>query len=139
MNPYNKAVIPLGGVGVSDCEKWHRKEWMSDDQWECSEFLAEVVFGFHHLRAKIKPFGAGIEWNPSSSCWATFDSAGLTRLVFLAHDRCIRVEIHSSGPGRIRITAFKRKGREGSMFEKHPTLEQAIDAHRRHHPVEDIA
>lgn len=59
--------------------------------------------------------------------FATFDGDGLTRLVVLAHDRCIRVEIEGCGPGLIRVSMWPRKGREGRMHERHPTLEGAAE------------
>jgi hypothetical protein len=92
--------------------------------------LADAMGGFHHICAPIKPFGRGIAASPWSDRFSTFDSDRLTRLVFLAHDRAIRVEVKSSSPYRIKLVLFKR-GRDGGISNRHPTLEQAIEVHRR--------
>lgn len=109
----------------------HRKDWMTDDQWECAQMFADVVGGFHHVAGTFKPWGDGIKVSVFSSRWATFDFDGLTRLVVLAHDRMIRVAVVPSGPRMIGFEMWKRHTREGSMFERHPTMEQAIAVHRR--------
>jgi hypothetical protein len=92
--------------------------------------LADVMGGFHHIGAPFKPFGHGITVSPHSSRFSTFDSDTLTRLVFLAHDRAIRVEFRSSSPYRIKLVFWRRK-REGGIMERHPSLDQAIAMHRR--------
>ena len=116
---------------MTDDERTYRKAWMSDGQWLAACLLADVYRGFHHIRdgRQIKPFGYGIEMSVSSDL-ATFDFDLLTRLVVLAHDRCIRLEIGSSGPALVRLMLHARKGREGSMFERHPTMEDAINSIR---------
>ena len=107
----------------------YRAEWMSDDQWKCALMLADIFGGFHHVYNPIKPFGYGIETNVHGSL-PTFDSDTLTRAVILAHDRIVRFEVRSSGPGMVRLCLWKRHKRDGSMFERHPTMEQALAAYR---------
>lgn len=119
---------------LSHDERYHRKPWMTDDQWACAQMIADVFGGFHHLVGKITEFGQGINTNCYSGVLATFDFDRLTRLVLLAHDRCIRVEIISSGPNRVGIAAWKRKTRNGSMSQRHPTIDEAIAVHRIHFP-----
>lgn len=104
----------------------YRLPWMTDDQWECFDFIAWNLGGFHHVRGKPKPCGTGIEINLPSGRWATFDFSSLTRLVVSAHDRCIRVEIDSSGPRLLKFVIHKRHSREGKMHKRHPTIEDAI-------------
>lgn len=107
----------------------HRREyypWMSDDQWECFMMLSELHYGWHHIIGKVKPFGTGIENNTYATRWATFDYDGLTRAVLMSHERMIRFEIGSSGPGRIRLILHKRHTREGSMSKRHPNIITAI-------------
>jgi hypothetical protein len=88
------------------------------------EFFSEFYQGEHHLPSKIKSYGEG--WAISHfGAMSTYDSDELTRLVLLAHEKCIRVQIEQGGPYRIRIAIWQRK-REGSVFERHPTIEQAI-------------
>lgn len=103
----------------------HRHDWMSDDQYKCYEFLAELFYGWHHICAKVKPCGKGIEINKQSD-FATFDFDYLTRAVIMAHDSMIRFEISPSGPGMLKLVLHKRHTREGRMHERHPTIEEAI-------------
>jgi hypothetical protein len=111
-------------------QKYYRKPWMSDDQWECACMFADVVGGFHHVNAEFKPFGCGIRVSSSHGRWATYDFSALTRIVILAHDRMIRVEVAPSGPRMIAFNMWKRHKREGGMSERHPTIEDAIAMHR---------
>jgi hypothetical protein len=109
--------------------KFYRKEWMSDDQWECAQLLADLMGGFHHVKA-IKDFGLGI----CTNLWprlSTYDFNDLTRAVFMAHDRCIRLEVLPSGPGMLKLSLHKRHKREGSVFERHPTIETALAEYRK--------
>jgi len=91
---------------------------------EAVAFFTEFYRGEHHFPSELKPFGEG--WSMSHfGAMATYDGNELTRLVFLAHKLCIRVQIVQGGPNRLRIAIWKRK-REGSPWERHPTMEQAI-------------
>jgi len=103
---------------------------MSDlSESEAIAFFSEFYRGEHHFPAKVKPYGLG--WSISHfGPLATFDGDDLTRLVILAHDRCIRAQVEQGGPNRLRIAIWKR-AREGSTYERHPTIEQAIEAFRR--------
>ena len=107
----------------------YRKDWMSDDQYECHQLLADIVGGFHHIQNKVKKYAFGIETSINSG-WATYDFDQLTRLVVLAHDRAIRAEISSSGPRMFRLALWKRQ-RDGRMSERHPTMEKAIERIRQ--------
>jgi hypothetical protein len=105
----------------------HRKEWMTDDQWECYQLLADIFLGFHHIHGKLHKWGSGIKLNCTCvSHFASFDFDGLTRAVIMAHDRCIRFEVCPSGPGMLGIVLHKRHCRDGRIDEKHPTIEEAI-------------
>jgi hypothetical protein len=108
-----------------------RKPWMTDDQWYCAEFFADIVGGFHHVTGKFAEWGAGLRVSDYSNYWSTFDFDRLSRLVFLAHDRCVRVEIVQSGLHRIGLLLHRRHTREGSTSVRHPTLDQAITVHRK--------
>lgn len=70
--------------------------------------------------------GFGVRMSVRSSLLNTFDTDGLTRLVFAAHDRCCRLEVDAGGPHRVTIKLWKR-AREGSRARRHPTLEAAVD------------
>lgn len=104
---------------------------MTPDQVECYELLCDLVGGDHHITGKVYGFGRGIRASVFSGQLSTFDFDMLTRLVLHAHDRCIRAELIASGPGRVGIALHKRHTREGTMSTRHPTIEQAIETHRR--------
>lgn len=109
--------------------------WASDDQWECCELLRDLFGGFHHMRLSlVKEHGYGIAYSVRHKSLATFDNSQLTRLVFLAHDRMVRVEIEGSGPGMFKLCLWKRHKREGSLSERHPTAEKALEQHRINNP-----
>lgn len=99
---------------------------------EAEEFFSQIYFGKHHIPGKIKPFGPGWCINHLGEL-ATFDFSQLTRLVFLAHDACIRVSIMNSGPQMVKIALHKRNSREGSMCERHPAIEQALTKWRKYY------
>ena len=100
-------------------------DWMSEDQRECYHMLCDLMYGEHHVYAKVKRFGLGIEAN-MFGCWASYDFNALTRAVVMAHDRMIRVELMPSGPGRVKIALHKRHVREGASWDRHPTLEEHV-------------
>lgn len=109
--------------------KWfneYRLDWQSDDQWLCNLFLQRIFKGFHHIPAQTKPYGSGIEINFKPCYMSTFDNSMLTNLVILSHDWGIRSEIKGSGCGLIKLCLWKRKNRDGDIYERHPTIEQAI-------------
>lgn len=104
---------------------------------EAEAFFSELYFGKHHLPAGgIKPFGEGWSVNHYAEV-ATFDFDTLTRLVFLAHDKCIRVSIMQGGPGAIKIVLYKRDKRKGSIMESHPTIENALKKWRMKHEARE--
>ncbi|MCK9570813.1 hypothetical protein M0R72_17825 [Candidatus Pacearchaeota archaeon] len=99
---------------------------------EATAFFADWYRGEHHFPSKIQPYGDGWSMSHIGSV-ATFDFDDLTRLVLLAHEKCIRAQIEQGGPNRVKIAIWKRE-REGSLFERHPTIEQAIEAFREGPP-----
>lgn len=120
---------------MDDYAKHHRKVWMTDDQWECAQMLADLFRGWHHVLGEIKISGTGIKLNTSATNWAaTYDYDGLTRAVVMGHDRMIRFEFQPSGPRMMQLVLHKRHAREGQMHERHPTLEDAIINARKQHP-----
>lgn len=96
---------------------------MTAQQKECYEMLGEVFGGAHHVPG-VYAWGDGIKCNLIARL-ATFDFDYLTRLVVLAHDRCIRVGIIPSGPRLVGIEMHKRQ-RDGGAWIRHPTIEEAI-------------
>ena len=61
---------------------------------------------------------------------ATFDFDELTRLVFMAHDKCVRVGVEHGGLKALRIAIWPRN-REGGMSMRHPDIETALSNWRR--------
>ena len=123
---------------ASSDERYYRKPWMSDEQWQCALFWAEIMRGFHHVRGEFKPMGQGICVSEPPSWFSTYDFNNMTRIVFLAHDRMVRVELGSSGPGLIKFILHKRKKREGQMHERHPSIEDALSDWRKINPLTAI-
>lgn len=99
---------------------------MTDDQRQCYELLCDLVRGEHHLIGKVTECGRGIHFGMRCRSLATYDFDDLTRLVVMAHDRMIRVEIVPTGFGTIGIDLHKRHTRDGEMFKRHPTIEDSI-------------
>ncbi len=97
-------------------------------------FFAEFFCGAHHIpRGGLKPFGFGWAVNCDKSL-STFDFDELTRLVLLAHDRAIRVQVSPVNFRYLQIAIHYRGKRDGSVYERHPTIETALEVHRRYHP-----
>lgn len=105
-----------------------RFPWATDAQWECLRMLSDLVNGFHHLFGKIHADGQNDQIRcilEAHNCLATYDYRDLTRLVVMAHDRCIRAEIQPAGRSTLTIILTKRS-REGSQELRHPTLEENV-------------
>lgn len=58
---------------------------------------------------------------------STFDFDALTQLVIRCHDACIRLSISPCNMRYLRLMFHPRVGREGRMFERHPSIEQAVE------------
>lgn len=97
---------------------------------EATAFFSELYYGEHHIpKHQVHEFGYGWMVKHDRGDLATFDYNELTRLVLMAHDKCIRVSISPLSKSTLQIAIWKRQ-REGSMSERHPTLEQAIEKFR---------
>ena len=92
---------------------------------EATKFFSELYYGEHHFPGNLKDWGNGWCMN-SYEEFSTYDFNAMTRLVFMAHEYCYRASISFSGPKMIRIIIHKREGREGRMYQKHPTIETAL-------------
>lgn len=112
---------------MSDKPQRLTKADMTEAQRACFALLCDVFHGEHHAPDRIYAWGTGIKCAVWGGKLATFDFDYLTRLVVLAHDRCVRVEVVSSGPGHVGLELHKRFGRDGGVSERHPTMEQAIE------------
>ncbi len=91
--------------------------------------LNAVYRGAHHVPDSLKKEPKF--WALSDARdFATYDFDLLTRFVFACHDLCVRGSIAPSGPGRIKIVIHDRTGRSGQMYDRHPTIEAAIENYR---------
>lgn len=100
------------------------------------KILSRAYRGGHHIPAKVHDKGlyACVDIN---SDLATYDGDLLTRLVVLAHDECVRLEIQPSGPGKVKLLFHPRKTRNGRLSQCHPTIEQAIISARKPFETEE--
>lgn len=95
---------------------------------EATAFFSEFYYGEHHIpNYKPKLYGSsGYSVIHDRGDLATYDFNQLTRLVFMAHEKCIRVELTGYSSRKIRIAIWKRNGTEGNMSRIHPTIEDAL-------------
>ena len=99
------------------------------DKQQAVDFFAIYYGGEHHFPNPVKECGFGWSITDTKSM-ASYDFNELTKLVVLAHDRCLRVEISPRGMNRYVIAVHKRE-RGGGMMERHPTLEEHIEYVRK--------
>lgn len=97
---------------------------------EALKFFSDFFFGEHHFPSEMKEWGNGWCMAVTNSV-STYDFNHLTRLVVMAHDRCIRVEIAPKGMNRMLIIVHKRVRAEAlgeslGISKVHPTMEEAI-------------
>ena len=97
---------------------------------DATKFFSQLYYGEHHFPAKLKECGYGFSMQHTAGL-ATFDYNQLTRLVVMAHDQCIRVEVRAKTFRAVEICIWKRQGREGGMSERHPELEEHIASIRK--------
>lgn len=97
-------------------------------------FFAALCRGEHHIPGSrykgesVKPYGVGFVVSHGGYL-ASYDDNMLTRLVLLAHERCVRVEVFHGGPNRVRIAIWGRE-RTGDIVQRHVTIEHAIERFR---------
>lgn len=91
------------------------------------QLLSYVFDGMHHVDSLKKVPSPHPRWTClQAGELSTYDFDTLTRLVIGAHYFCLRVSVSNGGPRVLKITLHERKGREGSIYERHPTLGDAI-------------
>jgi hypothetical protein len=109
------------------------RTWPEMSENEARDFFAHIYRGKHHIPGELR--------RDSRATWsvchfvggagvATFDYDELTRMVFAAHDACMRLAILAAGPRHVRIQITKRTRNGSEMAADHPTLEDALDKWR---------
>ncbi len=92
---------------------------------EALDFFTDFYCGEHHIPNELRACG-GSGWSVvDTNYMSTTDNDRLTKLVVMAHDRCLRVSIAPFGANRYKITLHKRS-RTGNISESHSTIEDAV-------------
>ena len=95
-----------------------------------AESLLDFVYrGLWHCPPIHISRGANTYWHINHRGYlSTYDGDLLTRFVLGAHHYCLRVSLAPSGPGMVEVRIHNRKGRDGDFYERHPTIQQAIES-----------
>lgn len=94
-----------------------------------TKFFSEFYFGEHHIPGhKIHKWGYGFRVKHDRGALSSFDFNELTRLVLMAHKYCVRVSVSPLSFRFLSIEIWQRQGTEGSLSERHPKIEQAIES-----------
>ena len=97
---------------------------------EAMDFFSEFYSGVHHIPGgRVKPCGHGWSINHDRGSLSSFDFNALTRLVIMAHEQCVRVDVDAIR-NRIMQTSIWKRQRDGDITSRHPTIEQAIEKFR---------
>jgi hypothetical protein len=102
-----------------------------------ADLLGDLYLGIYHLNTTSL---RKVDWGDPQHIevvihrpMATYDENSLTRLIVLAHDRMIRVEIKGAAPNCLRLMFHQRKSREGRLYDRMPELETHIETIRNHY------
>lgn len=96
-----------------------------------ADLLGDVFLGIYHIDS---PSLRKADW--ASDHWisvavygpmSTFDNSMLTRLVFLAHERCVRLEIKGAAPNYLRLNFAARSRESRDIYGWHPTVLESIE------------
>lgn len=105
---------------------------------QAAAVISTLVVGLHHWDTNAL---RRVDWSNkhyieivTNLPLATWDGDALTRLVFLAHDACLRVDVQPASPQYLRLL-FHSRQRQGTLFQRHPTIEDALTQWRKRHPA----
>lgn len=115
-----------------------RGKVVSEEGARCAELLNEWQLGIYHIDSEVMR----ASWDRNFvelTIYAggglhTFDNDLLTRLVFLAHDHCIRVSIEPCNPTYLRLRLHPRVRETEAQYRlyyRHPRLMEAMLTHCR--------
>lgn len=102
------------------------------------KYFSRLFKGKHHIPSEVRAY------KDYTDAWyvthfmnmSTYDGDTLTRAVFLAHDMCVRLDIKPASPMYIKLVISKRD-REGLIYDKHPTLGEALRVWRENNAEEE--
>lgn len=127
MSEKKKMRIKYAGA---DWVKASLKVEMSPLGEEVADLLGQLYQGIYHIDDEARR----VKWNNPDwieivvrdNGFATFDHGLLTLFVLLCHDSSIRGQISVANFRKLKMTFWKRSSREGSIYERHPTMEEHI-------------
>lgn len=118
---------------------WCKSRPVSELGYRVADLLDEWRGGLHHVdsttASKVNWWDKvyiEIKWRHLSL--TTFDGDNLTRLVFLSHDKLIRVDIDPLTVGMFRFMFHGRHSREGGLCDRFPEIETQLERWRERHP-----
>jgi hypothetical protein len=112
-----------------------------------SAAMLDAWVGLHHIPSAAL---SAVDWsntlyqqillsaNTGCGSLSTYDFASLTRLVFLAHDFAIRLELSPHHYRFLKLMMHPRPRDGGNVSTRHPTLEAAVSDWRSSHPASEI-
>lgn len=126
------------GYAGSDWIKGSMKKEMSPLGEAAANLLGDVFLGIYHMDTSLLK---KVDWTDKyyiivpiwSSALSTVDNNELTRLVVLAHDRMMRVDVMPHAFRYMKLGISQRTVREGDLSERCPTMERHIQIIRGHY------
>jgi hypothetical protein len=130
MSGYSGAEWLEKGIGVNNISPLGR---------EVADLLGDLFLGIYHMNRTSL---LRVKWSDPRYIAvtidgeiATFDADALTVFVVLCHDRCLRGAVEAVAPKHLRLS-FSKRARGGSMWARHPTLEEHVGQIRAAFSVE---
>ena len=117
---------------IEDHLKTYRPDMiLSDLGRNVADLLGELFLGIYHIDSQALD---RVDWSNKTfivisigwRSWSTVDFDTLTRLVFLAHHRALRVDLTPSKYNYMRLL-FHQRSRSGNSSQRHPTLDEAVE------------
>jgi hypothetical protein len=110
---------------------WRPGTEMSGLGVRVADLLGEWKYGIYHLDPKaLKKVNWAntnyIEFTLGWTSLSTVDFNELTRLVFLAHHCCLRIDIDATTRKHLRML-FHPRSRNGVYSQRHPDIQEALN------------
>ena len=120
----------------------HPSMVMSDLGKHVADLLGELFYGIYHINQNSLDRvnwenQYHIEISIGWTSWSTFDFSNLTRLVFLAHHRAIRVDLSPCNFTHIELM-FHQRSRSKEIARGHPTLDDAVKTFKKDVTLEEL-